>query len=407
MIYWLLLPYSNYLDKYTHVSTLWDTGGWFRTVAYEYSRLSVRYGVLPYTKVFPEYPFSTLEYPFLAGFLFYAIYLVFGGSLQSYFVGFQGVNIGFESGTVALIYLLARRRFSSTRSVALALLYTSSPSILWFSMSRYDAIPSFFALLSLYLFVGNNRKWSYVAATIGLLLRVYPILLFLVYLKHGISTRKPLRFYLEIVGTPLAVVALAISPLLMIEPSSIPRLLLHYATFSWNWESIYGVADQFLRPIFPSLTTLYLHPESMRAIFVVASASVILLDLSNEWKLLNGVAFSILAWLQTQWFFSPQYVVWIFPLILILAVDKRFVALYVMAEAISILENSRPLYDVMPFTEFQYVIYATSLRIVLFSILAVAYFVRVEQDVLARRFLRFQQWYRRQAEVIVGSRDEN
>ena len=394
MIYWLLLPYSNYLDKYTHVSTLWDTGGWFRTVAYEYSRLSVKHGVLPYTKVFPEYPFSSLEYPFLAGFLFYAIYLVFGGSLQSYFVAFQGINIGFESGTVALIYLLARRHLSSTRSVPLALLYTLSPSILWFSMSRYDAIPSFFTLLSLYLFLGNNRKWSYVAAAIGVLLRVYPILLFLAYIKHGISTRKSLRFYLEMVGTPLAVVALAISPLVVVEPSSISRLLLHYATFSWNWESIYGVADQFLRPVFPSLTVMYLHPEIMRAIFLIASTSVILLDLSNEWKLLNGVAFSILAWLQTQWFFSPQYVVWIFPLIVFLAAENRFVALYAMAEAISILENSRPLFDVMPFTEFQYVLYAVSLRIALFSILMIAYFVRIERDVWARRFLRLQRWYR-------------
>jgi len=394
VIYWLLLPYSNYLDKYTHVSTLWDTGGWFRTVAYEYSRLSVKHGVLPYTKVFPEYPFSSLEYPFLAGFLFYAIYLVFGGSLQSYFVAFQGINIGFESGTVALIYLLARRHLSSTRSVPLALLYTLSPSILWFSMSRYDAIPSFFTLLSLYLFLGNNRKWSYVAAAIGVLLRVYPILLFLAYIKHGISTRKSLRFYLEMVGTPLAVVALAISPLVVVEPSSISRLLLHYATFSWNWESIYGVADQFLRPVFPSLAVIYLHPEIMRAIFLIASTSVILLDLSNEWKLLNGVAFSILAWLQTQWFFSPQYVVWIFPLIVFLAAENRFVALYAMAEAISILENSRPLFDVMPFTEFQYVLYAVSLRIALFSILMIAYFVRIERDVWARRFLRLQRWYR-------------
>jgi len=395
LVYWLLFPYEIYFDRYTLVKTLWD-GGWFKTVTYEYSRLCVENNVLPYMKQFSDYPFSSLEYPFLAGFLFYAVYLLSEGSFATYCTIFQFINMAFQVGISALIYLLAIRFYPMRRSFYLSIAYSLSHSILWFSMSRYDAIPAFFALLSLYLFLENRRFLSYVSLGIGVLLRIYPSLLVLAYLKHGFLNKRPKRYFIELMGIPSVVCLVVVAPLLVVNPSAIPWLLSHYATFGWNWESIYGPIDQFLRSIFPGLVYIYLHPEVMRVIFVVACLSILLLMVKTEWELVNGITFAILCWLQTQWFFSPQYVVWVAPLLLVVATSGAFLALYFVLQVVMTLEIPSPFYYLVPIPQFYYGLYIYSIRIFIFFVFMIVFLKRLEGQLIREKILKIKEWWHKE-----------
>ena len=385
LAYWMLFPYEIMLDEYTFVKTLWDPG-WFETVPYAYSKLAVENGVLPYERPLPGYPFDTLEYPFLMGYIFYLIYLASGGSFGLFVTIFQFINMLFQTGIVIILYSLLIRFQPSkkVRAHALSLLYIATPATLYFTTSRYDPIPTFFALLSLYLFTSKKRKSAFAVIGLGALTKIYPALLGLVYLKHGILNRQTRRYYLELVGYPLAVVGVGLIPLILTNPTGFLHLLLFLGGFGWNWESIYGPIDQFLRPMIPQLAYVYVHQEWMRVIFVLACLSVLLLDVKTEWKVVLGSAYAITAWMETQWFFSPQYFIWIAPLMLVILPTFPGIVLYFALALIMTLEIPSPFYYLFPMSQFQYGLTISALRWLILLAFLLTLLARIQGDWLQR-----------------------
>ncbi len=368
LLYWFALPHQGILDRHTHVATLCDSG-WFRTVPYEYSRLCVEHGVFPYTKPdLPGYPFTYLEYPFLVGYFSYGLYLLVGASFSTFCSVFQLTNIMFQVGNASLIFLIARIFHSEKRSALLGYSYSIMPSILWHSMSRYDPIPTFFMLLSLYLYFNGKLRSSYFSMAVGAMFKFFPALLGLIYLKNGYQNHRSSRYYIELVGIPAVIVAFMVLPLLIMNPTVLPWLFGFLGGFGWNWESIWGPIDRFVRPVFPSLAFFYINQEWMRVVFVAACLSVLALSLRNRLEMVNGLAYSILCWLQTQWFFSPQYIVWISPLLLILSFDNSFLALYFITQIVMIVEIPSPFFYLAPVSPFHFTLIASSIRILLFSL---------------------------------------
>jgi len=392
VIYRLLFPYEINLDVITHVKTLWDPG-WFETVAFKYSQLCVQNGVFPYTATLAGYPFNILEYPFMAGLLFYGIYLVSGDNFTTYTTIFQIINMIFQAGISGTIYLIASRFCSLRRSMTLGVVYALSPFILWTSMSRYDPIPTFLALLSLQNFLSKKRRLSYIWLAIGMMFKIYPGLLVLAYLKYGLRNMFPKRYFLELIGIPSLVILLGLSPLLIVNPSVVPALLGLYATFGWNWESIYGPIDQFLRPVFPSLAFIFIHQEIMRIIFILACLSVLLLDLKSDWQLVNGAGYAVLCWMQTQWFFSPQYTLWISPVLLSVATSSLIMLLYVLIQVIITLEAPSPFYFLAPVPQFYYGLYVFSARILVFFVVMAILVVRIQRESVKKITAKIRRWW--------------
>lgn len=381
--YWLIFPYEIRLDRYTLVKTLWDPG-WFETVPYTYSKLAVDNGVLPYEKPLAGYPFKTLEYPFMMGYVFYLIYLASGGSFELFVTIFQFVNVFFQTGIAGLIYLLVSRFQRSTHAVAIGLLYVATPAILYFSMSRYDPIPTFFALLSIELFVSQKRRLAFAVMGLGFLTKIYPALLGLVYLKHGLLNRRSRRYYLELVAIPSGVVLAGIIPLVLTNPGGFLDILVFLEEFGWNWESIYGPIDQFLRPILPQLAYIYIHQEWMRVIFVAGSLSVLLLDIRSEWKVVLGAAYSITAWMETQWFFSPQYFVWIAPLMLLIAPTLPMLLMYLLLAFVMTLEIPSPFYYLAPMPQFYYGLTIYTVRWLILLAFLLVLLAQIQKDWFSR-----------------------
>ena len=381
IVYWFLLPFQNIISHYTQVPTLWEAG-WFRTVPWEYSRLCVENGVLPYTMPdLPGYPFKYLEYPFLVGYFSYVLYAIAGGNFHVLCSIFQLTNIVFQVGNGALIYLIANFFHSERRSLHIGYLYSIMPTILWHSMSRYDSIPTFFMLLSLFLFLEGRLRSSYFSMAIGALFKFFPALLGLIYLKNGYQLKRPFRYYVELVLIPASTVFILVLPLLVMNPMVLPWLFGFIGSFGWNWESVWGPIDQLVRPVFPSLAIFFIDQVWMRVIFVVACLSVMVLSLKSRLEIVNGLAYSILAWLQTQWFFSPQYIMWISPLLLILSFSNRFVVLYILIQIVMFFEQPAPFHYLAPGSALDYVLFISSIRIFLFTVVIV---ILLKERILGR-----------------------
>lgn len=392
LAYWLFFPYEILIDRYTLVKTLWDPS-WFETVPYTYSKLAVENGVLPYEKPLPGYPFETLEYPFLMGYIFYVIYLLSAGSFGLFVTIFQFINVSFQTGIAGLIYLLVTRFHPSKPTLAIPMLYIATPAILYFTMSRYDPIPTFFALLSLYLFVSKRHRLAFAMMGIGVLTKVYPALLGLVYLKHGLLNYQQRRYYLELVAVPAAVVFAGLIPLALTNPSGFLALIVFLGGFGWNWESIYGPIDQFLRPIVPQLAYIFVHQEWMRIIFVFACLSVLLLDIKTDRKVVLGAAYAITAWMETQWFFSPQYFVWIAPFMLVIAPTFPVLSIYLLLALVMTLEIPSPFYYLVPMPQFYYGLTIYAVRWLILLLLLVMLLARIQADWLQRLREKFSAYW--------------
>jgi hypothetical protein len=364
-LYWLALPHQAVLDRITQVSTLWEAG-WFRTVPFEYSKLCVEHRVLPYTKPdLPGYPFKYMEYPFLLGYFSYGIYVLTRGHFSTFYSVFQLINIVFQVGNASLIFLISKHFHTEKRSMFLGFSFSIMPSILWHSMSRYDCIPTFFMLLSLYLFLRGKLRLSYIPMAVGFMFKFFPALLGLIYIKNGYQNRRSLRYYIELVAIPAIIVIASVLPLLVMNPTVLPWLFGFLGGFGWNWESIWGPIDQFIRPVFPFLSFFYINQEWMRVIFAISVLSFLAMNLKSKIDIVNGLAYSILCWLQTQWFFSPQYIVWISPLLLILSFSNKFLALYFIFQLVMFVEIPSPFYYLFPVSQFHLTLIASSIRILL------------------------------------------
>lgn len=388
LAYWALFPYSfQLLDQYTGVPTLWDSG-FFKTVAFEYSRLAVLNHVFPYTASLPGYPFDTLEYPFLAGYLFYIIYLLSGGSFPAYVTIFQFITLIAEVGVGGLVYLIGKRFLSERRALLVAILYSLTPSMLFFTFSRYDSISTFVSLLAVFQFISKRYRWATVFATIGAFLRFYPAILLILFLKYGWTNHFDRKYFRDAVGIPVITGIAIVLPLLLLKPTAIVRLFAFSASFAWNWESVWGPIDRFVRPIVPQFKFFYDNQAWMRVPFTILLLSVPFLTVRDVKAVLNAYALAMIYWLNTAWLFSPQYAVWIYPILLALSGSKKFLSLSVLFALVITIEIPSPYFYLFPMTEFYLVVSASAVRIIILAVLGVILLFRLEKPRISASLAR-------------------
>lgn len=117
----------------------------------------------------------------------------------------------FDTATVFLIFIFVRKRFDFKASLVTAALYAFNPAVIFDSAiwGQFDAIYTFFLLLSLMLLLASKPKLSAVAFTLGLLTKpqsiaLAPLIIFLIFKEHG--WRKLFTSLLAAVATIFVVI---------------------------------------------------------------------------------------------------------------------------------------------------------------------------------------------------------
>jgi Gpi18-like mannosyltransferase len=98
----------------------------------------------------------------------------------------------FDTATAFLIFAFVRKRLDFKASLLATALYAFNPAVIFDAAvwGQYDAIYTFFLVLSLMLFFASKPKLSAVAFTVGLLTKpqsiaLAPLIMFLIFRKHG------------------------------------------------------------------------------------------------------------------------------------------------------------------------------------------------------------------------------
>ncbi len=199
----LFFPLSGYKND-TGVFTYW-----FNTAAEHGPRLF-------YNVVYSE--LGWIDYPPFNVYIFWAF-----GSLSNVLSSLLGADVItsiiklppnlFDMATAFLIFALIRKQFSFKMALLSTALYAFNPAVIFNAAvwGQFDAIYTFFLVLSLFLFFKSKPQWAVVAYMIGVLTKpqsiaLAPLVAFLVFKAYKWNWKGLFISFLAAVGTVFAVI---------------------------------------------------------------------------------------------------------------------------------------------------------------------------------------------------------
>jgi uncharacterized membrane protein len=284
------------------------------------------HGALPYRDVFVEYPPGA-----------FAVFMpptVFGAA--HYNAAFKSLMALCGVATLVLLALvLAELRASTTRTRVAVGLFALSPIALGpISLNTYDAWPALLTMLTLWLFLRGRLLWAFAVLGLAVSAKVYPLVLVPLVLWFAWRREGPRRAALGL-GVLVLVAAAVIAPFAAYSP--------HGVYESFHAQAARGLQiESFGASLLLVLDRLGLYHAHVVETFGVAgrnlsggtagafAAGVVVLEalavVAVWWLYARGrdlrgelplaFAAAVAGFLAFTKVFSPQYLVWLLPLVL-------------------------------------------------------------------------------------------
>jgi len=282
-------------------------------------------------------------FPFISIAIYRLARLVSSGSYGSYVYLLGSLMTAFDTGSLYLFLRLARRLWGEEQVVQLGWTYSVLFVPLIFCWWTFEGITAFFILLALCLLMDGREKGSAVAVGLGAMTKLVPLLI----LPAVVRTRPPRRWlpYVLVVGMVMVAVA---GPLLYLGgPYAVAsfRSIVARGSYQTVWALIDGnlgtgllgaATDHF---DLATATAPAGHPARVPAwlktglfgllylfIFLKADLNLNL----NLKRLVSFVCLTLVVFFLWSKGWSPQWQVFLFPLIL-LSLPYRLALLFVLA----------------------------------------------------------------------------
>jgi uncharacterized membrane protein len=307
--------------------------------------VSIAHGQLPYRDFMVEYPplalaFFTLPYlvaPTLHMYQYvFSAQILFFDLLGLFLISAMSRRLGFHLASMLALYTLA--------------LLAIGPIII----NRYDLIPAIMVLLSLYAFSQNKHKLSWVFLAVGMITKIYPVIIAPIFLLYYFHHRQ-YRHIVIGMSTFIITTAIIIAPWLVISPDGFWHCFGYHAERGLQLESTYSsflllghtlgitsvhveeilnvqtvtspLADT-LATISPLIMTLsagviywvFYNGQRAKANIESPSSSITRSNIAN---ITNYSFLVILTFMLSNKVFSPQFIIWLYPLIPLIAGQWR------------------------------------------------------------------------------------
>ena len=264
-------------------------------------------------------------YPQLAGYLFLLIHMLCEG-MDSFVLLLALVQLPLELLSTLIIYQLASQVIGKEKAVVPAIVYNFSPMVLYTWVARFDCIPVFFSLGALYFFLRKRYSIAFLFLGIGTMFKWFPALLCIPFICYMLQNNVPTKRVVYSFLTMAAFCSLISLPFLILGPETFLRSFGRHLEKGWFYESLWtlvglvvmkGLPSEYFMP---SQYTIY----STESLILQAVGCILALFLSckERRELIGCSAYILLVFVFFVKFFSPQYVVWFSPFLL-LWVNKK------------------------------------------------------------------------------------
>ncbi|MCS7260291.1 MAG: hypothetical protein NZ765_05870 [Anaerolineae bacterium] len=324
------------------------------------------YGVYPFIHYWLEWP-PLMPWVAVGAYQLSALLPAWTDDARLWFVVILGsVYVLFEAGNLALIYLISKHLYPVDRGDVPVLrpvwLYALLFVPLYTMLGFFDAVALFFLLLALYLVLRGQLVRSAVATGVGFMVKLIPLLFLPVAVRqlwHLAGERRAgLRDgVLYLVGVALAVLVLA-APFLLIQPAWLLAMLRSVFGRS-SWETVWAVMEGYYgfgvvagNRFDAAENTFAVHAATLPwwwiSLAFLSLYAVIWVQRADYTRSHNVVAltgFTLAFFLLYSKGYSPQFLVYLLPFIVLLFPNRRGVVYSLLLTALNVLEQ--PIYFVL------------------------------------------------------------
>lgn len=326
-------------------SGIYGTEGNPDTIRYFNYSLGIMQGQLPYRDF-------TVEYPPLA-LVFFTLPCLVASNLDMYQYVFAAQILFFDLLGLFLISALSRRlgfHLAGTLAIYTLALLAIGPILI----NRYDLIPAIMVLVSLYAFSQNKHKLSWAILAVGMMTKIYPAIMAPIFLLYYLRHRQYRRIIIGM-STFAITTAIIITPWLVLSPDGFWHSFSYQAQRGLQLESTYssflllghtlGITSVCVEEVFRVQTVVSPLADMLATIspiIVMLSAAVVYWLFYNSQRvktkiesptssitrpniadITNYSFLVILTFMLTNKVFSPQFIIWLYPLVPLIAGQWR------------------------------------------------------------------------------------
>jgi uncharacterized membrane protein len=234
---------------------------------------------------------------------------------------FSLIMLGFLGGTIILLY----RMLPAHKDRAFLLLL---PASLYFAYNRFDILPSFLVLLSLFFLQRKRDTLTGIVLGIAVLTKWYPVLLFPIYFLYIFQTRHRIAWKMSL--------AFGLTCFLLVLPTFLtagfPGLIQPYAFHDARGIE-FAALPGFVQSVLGGWLGIAIRVPLLTTVFLVLSVLPVLLSVFARIDTMNKVVFwSILIITSFMLFsriWSPQWMLWLLPLLILTARTPRHIHLII------------------------------------------------------------------------------
>lgn len=261
---------------------------------------------IPYLEVFSEYPQLGTYFFGLPHAILSLIHDSDYGKSE-YRLTFSVITIIFLFASIVLLYKMREKR----KYFAFFMLL---PAALYFSYNRSDILPALLSLASIYLLSKERYKSSAFVLTLGILFKWYLMLLFPIFVTFYYSRHKKINW--GMISIFCLTVILVILPTLL--SGGVEALLVPY-----KFHTARGLNKESMFYLLKSI----LGSDAWFFIFFVMQFSVVPLCIISKidslQKVIKWSALSILVFMLFAKFYSPQWILWVLPFLILRAQNRK------------------------------------------------------------------------------------
>jgi predicted membrane-bound dolichyl-phosphate-mannose-protein mannosyltransferase len=310
-------------------------------------------GLVPYRDFPLEYPPGALP-------AFIIPWLVSGANPEAYATAFQNLMLGCGLAAVAFEGFALIRLGASWTRLTLALGFTAITPLLLgpVILSHFDMLPAMITVAAIAAFAARHERLAAVAIGLGALVKVYPIVLLPVLFLY--VWRRAGRREAWIVGATTAItMGLVLLPFVLVGPAGIWDALVRQASRPLQAESL-GAALLFVQRGLTNGTIVVESSSGSQniagptgSLLATIETVVLVLSLLAVWawfwrgrpeprRLVQASVASVVAYVAFGKVLSPQYLVWLIPLVPLVAGRRGVVASAIVGFAFLLTESYFP-----------------------------------------------------------------
>lgn len=294
--------------------------------------LSIFQGQLPYLDFSVDYPQIALLY-----FTLPMLFAILTNTGANFIIAHQIIMTLLDVATSIIVYLIVLNIFDNKKAFIAGIIYATSFSSAYFVLTKYDSLPVFLLMLSVFLFINQKNICSYLTSSIGFFTKWFAGFTIPFFLIYDIDKKTP-NLLRNLIPSIIFVILITL-PLLILNFNGYLNTITGHMSRVSLAHSLPFLLDNIAYHIF---NQDFFSPISTYLSFALILLFIIAYNFLKEKNHTNLIFFifsTVFVFVFFNKVFSPQYAMWIVPFLALFLINSyKEIILFYLFQIVMYLE---------------------------------------------------------------------